>query len=114
MLRGLPFGCWCGKVVIANRRGAKALSPGSGRSCNNAEGRMTYKLTITVTHHSNGELTVTQNLYAPLSSPNHKPPESEWFATRDKALARAKQLQAEAGGPDMAKIDVHDFQKRAP
>jgi hypothetical protein len=36
-----------GKVVIAN----------------NAEGRMTYKLTITVTHHSNGESTVTQNLH---------------------------------------------------
>jgi hypothetical protein len=30
---GLSFGCWCGKVVIANSRGAKALSPGWGRSC---------------------------------------------------------------------------------
>lgn len=70
---------------------------------------MTYKLTITVTHHSNGESTVTQNLYAPLLSNYQKPPESERFATRDKALARAQQLPTEAGGPDMAKIDVHDF-----
>jgi hypothetical protein len=30
---GLPFGCWCGKVVMTNRRGAKVLSPTRGRSC---------------------------------------------------------------------------------
>ena len=72
---------------------------------------MTLKLIITVIHHSAGESTVTQNLVVPLC-PDQQPPESKRFATPDEALAYAKQLQAEAGGPDMAKINVHDFRRK--
>ena len=83
---------------------------------------MTLKLIINVTHHSTGESTVTQNLTAPLptkpdlqlakTKPDLQPPESKQFAALDEALAYAKQLQTEAGGPDMARIDVHDFRRK--
>jgi hypothetical protein len=73
---------------------------------------MTLKLIISVTHHSMGKSTVTQILTAPLSSPDQKAPESERFDTPDEALARAKQLQAEAGGPDVARIIENDFRIR--
>jgi hypothetical protein len=74
---------------------------------------MTLKLIINVTHHS-GESTVTQNLTAPLDpdQPDLQPPESKRFATPDEALAYAKQLQTEAGGLDMARIEVHDFRRK--
>jgi hypothetical protein len=75
---------------------------------------------INVTHHSTGS-TVTQNLTAPhadqsdlrlAKQPESQARESELFATPDEALARAEQLQTEAGGHDMARIDVHDFRHK--
>ena len=73
---------------------------------------MTLKLIISVSHHSMGKSTVTQNLTGPLSSPDQKTPESERFDTPDEALARAKELQADAGGPDVARIIEYDFRIR--
>ena len=71
---------------------------------------MTLKLIITVVHHSVGESTVTKNLVAPLDNqPDLQSPISERFPTPDEALAKAKQLQAEAGGSDVARITVYDF-----
>ena len=73
---------------------------------------MTLKLIINVTYHSNGESTVTQNLTVPLANqPHSQSPKSERFATPDEALAYAEQLQTEAGGHGMARIDVHDLRK---
>jgi hypothetical protein len=80
---------------------------------------MTHKLTITVIHHSTGKSTVTQNVYAPIRSSLNDPPrdapESKVFDTPDEAEAYANQLQAAAGGPNMAPIDRHDHRpKPAP
>jgi hypothetical protein len=56
---------------------------------------------ITLMCHSNGQFSVTKNLGG-----FH---ESRVFTTRAAADAHAMQLQAEAGGPDNAKIIVHNL-----
>ena len=67
---------------------------------------MTHKLTITVFYGPDGKCWVSQNSHLPLAD---RPvlPAIECFDTPDEAQARARQLQAEAGGPDVARIVEH-------
>ena len=60
---------------------------------------------ITLNCHLNGQFTVTKNLGG-----FH---ESKVFTTRAAADGHAMQLHAEAGGPDNAKIEVHDLPRAA-
>ena len=78
---------------------------------------MAYKLIITVTHHSDGRVTVSQNLTAPLPTDEEwqlaKRPESfrhptKVFKTPAEAEIWVEQLVSENGGPDMVKIDRND------
>jgi hypothetical protein len=82
---------------------------------------MTYKLIITVTRLSTGKVTVSQNLTAPLPTDEEwqlaKRPESfrhptKVFNTPDEAEVWIEQLVSENGGPDMVKIDRHDFRPK--
>ena len=61
---------------------------------------MTHKVIIKITHHPNGQFSVGKNMGGFL------------FKTREEADAYAGQLQERAGGPDEAKIIVHDFKRR--
>ena len=67
---------------------------------------------IHVIHQRTGKSTVTQNLAVPLANKPVRPPATEVFETPNDALARAKQLQTEAGGPDMVRIDERDLRKK--
>ena len=58
---------------------------------------------IAIICHSNDQFSVSKNLGG-----GH---ESRVFTTRKAADAHAMQLQAEAGGPDNAKIVFHDLQR---
>jgi hypothetical protein len=62
-----------------------------------------YRLssTVTIICHSNGQFSVGKNMGGFNGSPV--------FKTREKADAYAMQLQAQAGGPDKARIIVHDL-----
>jgi hypothetical protein len=82
---------------------------------------MTYKLIITVTHHPDGKVTVSQNLTAPLLTdeerqlargPESFRPPSEVFDTPEEAKTFVAQLVSENGGRDMVKIDRHDFRPK--
>jgi hypothetical protein len=72
---------------------------------------MTHKLIINVFCNPDGKSWVGQNSHLPLADRPVPPPALELFETPEEALARAKQLQAEAGGRDVARITVHDHRK---
>jgi hypothetical protein len=82
---------------------------------------MTYKLIITVVHHSDGRVTVGQNLTAPLPADEEwqlaKRPESfrhptKVFNTSDEAEVWVEQLVSENRGLDAVKIDRNDFRPK--
>jgi hypothetical protein len=62
---------------------------------------MMQTVIITIICHSNAQFSVGKNM-----STGHG---SRVFTTRKAADAYAMQLHAEAGGPDKAKIKVHDL-----
>jgi hypothetical protein len=63
-----------------------------------------YRLSITIICHSNGQFSVGKNMGGFNGS--------MVFKTREEAAAYAIQLQAQAGGPDKARIIVHDLLRR--
>ena len=82
---------------------------------------MTYKLIITVTHHPDGKVTVSQNLTAPLPTdeewqvvrgPEGFRPPSEVFDTSEEAETFVARLVSENGGPDKVKVDRHDHRPK--
>lgn len=62
-------------------------------------------ITITTICHTNGLFAVGKNMGGFNGS--------TVFKTREKADAHAQQLQAQAGGPDKARIIVHDLKMEA-
>ncbi len=92
--------CMGGKI---ERKGVDVMIPDS-RYTRATRYRLS-EVVITIICHTNGQFSVGKNMGGFNGS--------EIFKTREEADACAMQLQEQAGGPDVARIVVHDLKREA-